>query len=233
MAEQRYADLWTSAQERVLDLCDGVDEATASSTPVPATPAWSARDLIAHVVGVAADVVAGTDDPEISDAWTQGHLDQRADRSLAEVLDEWRDLTPQVLALLPDAEVAVATSLVVDLTTHEQDLRGALDRPGAREDPALRLGVRAFGSVFAGEVADAALTPVRLLATGEGGIEVDAPRGSEPRVGASAPLFELHRALSGRRSGAQVRAWAWTVDPEAYLPLLSRFGDLRTTDLAE
>ena len=232
MAEQRYADLWTSAQERVLDLLDGMDDATAAA-PLPATPAWSARDLIAHVVGVAADVVAGTADPEVSDAWTQGHVDQRAGADLAEVLREWRDLTPRVLALLPDAEVAVATSLVVDLTTHEQDLRGALERPGAREDPALRIGVRAFGGAFAAKVAEQALTPVRLVATGEGGIEVDAPRGSQPQVGASAPLFELHRALSGRRSAAQVRAWAWTVDPEAYLPVLSRFGDLRTADLVE
>lgn len=229
MAEQRYADLWTSAQQRVLDLYDGMDAATAA-TPVPATPSWSARDLVAHVVGVAADVVAGTTDPEISDAWTQGHVDQRADRSLAEVLHEWRELTPRVLALLPDAEVAVATSLVVDLTTHEQDLRGALARPGARTDPALRLGVRAFGAALGQKVAEGGLPPVRLI--GDDAV-VEAPRGAEPSATARTTLFELHRAMSGRRSAAQVRGWGWDGDAEPYLPVLSYFGDLRGTDLAE
>ena len=229
MADQRYADLWTSAQERVLDLYDGMDGATAA-TPLPATPAWSARDLIAHVVGVAADVLAGTADPDVSDAWTQGHVDRRASASLEEVLEEWRALTPRVLALLPDAEVAVATSLVVDLTTHEQDLRGALDRPGARTDPALKIGVRAFGGALGQKVADGGLPPVRLLGDD---VVVDAPRGAEPAVTGRTTLFELHRGLSGRRSAAQVRSWAWDGDVEPYLPVLSRFGDLREADLPE
>lgn len=229
MADQQYADLWTSAQARVLDLLDGADEA-AATTAVPATPGWSVRDVVSHAVGVAADVVAGTVDPAISQEWTQGHVDQRAGASLAEILDEWRALTPRVLALMPDAPVAAATSLVVDLTTHEQDLRGALGVPGARTDPALDLGVRAFGGALATKVAERDLAPVRLV--GDRG-EVLAPQGSHPVVTGQATTYELHRALSGRRSAAQVRALGWTGDPEPYLPVFSRFGDLRQDDLVE
>lgn len=229
MADQQYADLWTSAQQRVLDLLDGADEAVAA-TAVPATPGWSVRDVVSHVVGVAADVVAGTADPAISEGWTQGHVDQRAGASLAEVLDEWRALTPRVLALMPDAPVPTATSLVVDLTTHEQDLRGALQAPGARTDPALDLGVRAFGGALAAKVTEHDLVPVRLVGDR---VEVLAPEGSHPVVTGQASTYELHRALSGRRSAAQVRSLDWTGDPEPYLAVFSRFGDLRQDDLVE
>lgn len=229
MADQQYADLWTSAQTRVLDLLDGAGEA-AATTPVPATPGWDVKAVISHVVGVAADVVAGTADPDISEAWTQGHVDQRASASMAQILDEWRALAPEVLALMPDAPVAAATSLVVDLTTHEQDLRGALQVPGGRTDPALDLGVRAFGGALAKKVSDGDLAPVRLVGDR---VEILAPEGSHPVVTGQASTYELHRALSGRRSAAQVRSLDWTGDPEPYLAIFSRFGDLRDDDLVE
>ena len=47
--------------------------------------------------------------------------------------------------------------------------------------------------------------------------------------------FEFQRALTGRRSPAQVRTWAWS-DPlagEQYEPVLSGFGALRENDLVE
>jgi hypothetical protein len=31
--------------------------------------------------------------------------------------------------------------------------------------------------------------------------------------------YELFRALTGRRSAAQIRSWDWQVDPADYLPL--------------
>ena len=35
-----------------------------------------------------------------------------------------------------------------------------------------------------------------------------------------APAFEIMRALSGRRSAAQISAYDWSVDPAPYLPAL-------------
>ncbi len=34
---------------------------------------------------------------------------------------------------------------------------------------------------------------------------------------AEAPLFELLRGLTGRRSADQIRSWSWSTDPEPYL----------------
>jgi hypothetical protein len=48
------------------------------------------------------------------------------------------------------------------------------------------------------------------------------------------PLFELFRALTGRRSEAQVRALTWSCDPTEFLPLFSLgLFRLRESDLVE
>jgi hypothetical protein len=60
------------------------------------------------------------------------------------------------------------------------------------------------------------------------------PTGVPPLGSLTAGLFELLRALTGRRSAEQIRRLDWTVDPHAYLPL---FGlppfTARDTDLVE
>ena len=45
-------------------------------------------------------------------------------------------------------------------------------------------------------------------------------------VGASLRVsrFELFRALSGRRSPAQIRAWDWTGEPDPYLSMFAPYG---------
>ena len=58
----------------------------------------------------------------------------------------------------------------------------------------------------------------------------DASRGSHASL--EAAPFELLRAVSGRRSTAQLRALAWTGDVEAFLPFLSAYG-IPETDLVE
>jgi hypothetical protein len=49
-----------------------------------------------------------------------------------------------------------------------------------------------------------------------------------------APAFELFRSLTGRRTGRQIQAFRWTVDPSSYLPAFA-FGFFSTSkkDIAE
>jgi hypothetical protein len=56
-------------RERVTALVRTLDPA-AEATPVPATPAWSVHDLLAHLVGVSRDAVEGRLDGVSTDAWT-------------------------------------------------------------------------------------------------------------------------------------------------------------------
>src|SRR5437899_355122 len=80
---------WTAAQERVIALVEGLDADAARQT-VPATPAWTVHDLLAHVVGLGADVVRGDEPDDHNSAWTQRQVDERADASVADIVDEWR-----------------------------------------------------------------------------------------------------------------------------------------------
>jgi hypothetical protein len=56
----------------------------------------------------------------------------------------------------------------------------------------------------------------------------------EPAGSLKVTPFELFRAAAGRRSRQQLRALAWTVDPEPYLDVF-QFGpfSIRADDLVE
>ena len=91
---------------------------------------------------------------------------------------------------------------VVDITTHEQDLRGALDRPGARDSDEL---LWAFALV-----ADRAVSGVPGLRIEAGGAVYGPADATSVLRGEP---FELFRAFLGRRSEAQLRALDWEDGP--------------------
>src|SRR5262245_47979188 len=56
---------------------------------VPATPAWSVRDVLAHVVGITADLNARRFGDGDGDTWTATQVGVRRGRSIAELTAEW------------------------------------------------------------------------------------------------------------------------------------------------
>jgi hypothetical protein len=60
---------WTRAQQRVIALVTGLP-ADRAATTVPACPDWTVRDLLSHMVGLGADVVAGDEPDDHHAAWT-------------------------------------------------------------------------------------------------------------------------------------------------------------------
>lgn len=64
-------DVYAPATKRFAALLDGIED----DMSIAATPAWTARDLLGHVVGVAADIVAGNVDtyaqPSVRSATSQ------------------------------------------------------------------------------------------------------------------------------------------------------------------
>lgn len=127
------------------------------------------------------------------------------------------------------------TLWILDLGAHEQDVRGAVGRPGARDTPELRMAVDFL--VREG-------LHRQLAARGLGPLAVRTPVGSwtvggqtpegETDVAVELSLFEAFRALTGRRSAAQIARYDWTSDPEPFVPAF-QFGTFtaRTTDLDE
>jgi hypothetical protein len=72
----RQAGVHADLRARVVDLLETVEPAVLDR-PAPATPAWRVRDVVAHMVGVADDVVSGRLDGIASDPWTGGQVERR------------------------------------------------------------------------------------------------------------------------------------------------------------
>lgn len=181
------------ARERVDALLDGVDAAD-ECRPVPACPGWDVHDLVAHVVGVVEDALAGRMDGVTTDPWTAAQVVRGRTRPLADLRASWAQgaaLFAGALADVPQGRLAV-----VDALTHEHDLRGALGRPGARDHADV-----AAASAWLAERRAGQLGGVRFEL--EGGPTFGATDAS--LVVRAAP-WELLRALVGRRSVAQLRA---------------------------
>ena len=192
---------------------------------VPACPAWTVRQVFAHQAGVAADILGGRLEGVATDPWTDRQVTERADRSLTEILDEWDGDAPRLREAMAPLGDAVDPRLVVDVWTHEQDVRGAVGRPGARSGPVVDWLLVAAGNHLQQKVDGAGLPAVAI----------DTGAGPEPSAGDSVSVdpFEFARALTGRRSLDQIRAWNWSVeDPEPYVTLIPAFS-ARTTDLIE
>lgn len=208
------ARLYSGTRERVTALAVGLDE-TALATPVPACPGWSVRDVLAHLAAVAEDGVAGRLTGPPDDAQTAAQVARFAGRDLTAILAAWERAAARF-------EQAIAASriwpAVIDVTSHEQDIRGALHRPGARDTDAV--------SECADRLIRALRPPVPLRVTVEDGEFQVGPEtaAGEPVLSLATTRFEALRWRMGRRSRAQLAALAWSGDPAPVLPHLAVFG---------
>lgn len=180
-------------------------------TVVPAAPDWRIHDLLAHVVGITADLVAGNMHGVGSDPWTAAQVDQRKDRTVDELLAEWVENWPAFTAALGSLDEFHAAQVVFDVVTHEHDLRGALGEAGARDSDAFGIAwgwsVNVLGLIRDGK----GLGAIELIT--EAGTEVAGTAAVTSTVRAG--RFELFRAMTGRRSVEQVQAWNWEGEPAA------------------
>jgi len=220
------AEIYAGAQERVVRMAEQCGLA-GLALRVPGTPEWTVSDVVAHLAGVTSDFLNGRLDGVATPAWTARQVDQRRGRAVAEVLAEWAADAPEMQARLAASDQLAPVA--IDALTHEHDLRGALGRPGASDPEAVGAVLQRLGPVLGGRFNQAGLPGLRMVSG-----ENDEIFGSAP-VGAcvSASPMELFRALFGRRSAAQVRAFAWAGDPGPYLGLLNLFGPLPPEDVLE
>ena len=204
----RYGALYAEGRERLMDLVSSGDPAT----PVPTCPSWTVKDVLAHVAGVPADILAGRLDGVASDPWTQAQVDARRDRTVAEICEEWRETGPQIDAII-DSFGPTGAQLLFDLTTHEHDVRLALGVPGARDADVVDVVL----DFVVTNLAAAAPGPLRIEADGLAWEVGD----GEPAATLRTDRFTLLRAMSGRRTPAQLFALDWDGDPEPFLPMFA------------
>lgn len=193
-------DLWRGGQQAMSALGRTID-AEGAERPVPACPGWTVREVYAHQAGAAADVLAGNMDGAPGDAWTAKQVADRADRTLPELLDEWDAAAPALVEALAPIEDQLDPAIAMDLWHHHQDVRAALGLPVDTSDE------------LSEWVLDRAHRYLRRV-TRDTGLEVvigEPP--AEPAPGVlTVPAYEAARAMLGRRSLDQIRAWSWGVD---------------------
>jgi uncharacterized protein (TIGR03083 family) len=253
--ERQLSRVYEDTRGRISDLVGDLDE-KATSTKVPACPEWSVHDVVAHVTGNCADIIAGNIGGAATDGWTAAQVDARRDWKIGDILAEWDEVGSQIAAMIDDFPGWYGRQMVADVTAHEHDVRGALDRPGARDSDGVAIGIDFLVNVILHSAMKSfGLGPLEVKAgdrswtVGTGGPATHDPdawlttaASKEPLpspetapVGAmTAEPFELFRAISGRRSATQIRGFEWTVDSE---PFLAAFGygpfTIRSTDLRE
>ena len=212
-----YAGAYRSLRGRVAELITIASNAQLD-TVAPATPEWRVRDVLAHLVGVTSDILSGTIEGITTDAWTEAQVAPRRDRPVADVLAEWEDnarlIEPMIAGFGP-----TAGQFVFDAVTHEQDIRGALAQPGARDSEAIDIAFAWSGDVV-GDMRDAADVGALRIGTETGdlvcgkGVVTSTCRASR---------FELVRAFTGRRSADQMLAWDWDGEPRLDLLVMPIF----------
>jgi hypothetical protein len=218
-----HGEIWLATRQRVRGLLAGRTPADMSR-PVPAMPGLTVRDVLSGLVATGADALGGDihatygipDGGPAPDARTDAELLSASYTQAAGVAARVR-ADPR------------AGRLLIDLVTHEHDLRGALDRPGARTDDAVAVAVELLAREFAARLRAAGAPALRLTCEQWGYETAQSPC----RAILVADRFELFRGFTGRRSAAEVRRWMWSGDPGPYLPYLSDSGSLRATDLDE
>lgn len=194
----------------------------------PATPEWRVRDLLAHLGGVCDDVVHGNLAEVGTNPWTAVQVEKRRDWPIEVVLTDWEEHGRAVDALMDEAPPGLFGQLIFDAWTHEQDIRGALHAPGGQAARAARCfdwGV----ARLEGRDRDEGRTELSLVT--ETGVCVVGS--GPPTTAVHAPRFELLRAMTGRRSDAQVRAFRWDGEPEPERLLLAPFFHPAVHDLVE
>lgn len=148
-------------------------------------PGWTVKDQFAHVVSLEA-WVQGESLPDIDvsgrehvrsglGAVVEKYLESRRGRSLEELLEELDSLSTSRIAHLeaettspddpatgplgPTTLLGLMQSRIFDLWVHEQDIRGALGRPGNLDSPGAALTVSSIFAAFPRVVARTAQVP--------------------------------------------------------------------------
>lgn len=228
--------LYQNTQQRLRALLSGLGQAELT-TPVPACPGWDVRDVLAHLTATSEDALAGRLTGPPSEEQTAVQVARFAGHDAADMLALWDELAPQFAQLIASFSVWPA---VIDVASHEQDIRGALGRPGARDDEVVwhcadQLLRRLESPVPIRVLVEDAEIQVGPQLAGSQDAEPEASEASEAggvgeaggACGAELALetsrFEAFRWRMGRRSRAQLAALAWSGDPALVLDQLTIF----------
>jgi uncharacterized protein (TIGR03083 family) len=203
--------------ERVDALVRGRDG--IAELAVPACPGWTIRQMVAHLAGVAQDIVALNLEKKGTGPWADAQVARLGGHSIDDLLDLWGQSLDSVSANLAFASDAGVCQLVFDTLTHEHDIRGALSEPGSRAGDLAFEAALGFVTTMGDQFVRQAELPAFLLSTPTiGSVQLGDPHTARGHVALSISDFEALRSFGGRRSIGQLLALPWDGDPTNLMP---------------
>jgi uncharacterized protein (TIGR03083 family) len=174
---------YVELRDRMIALLQELPEDVAT-VMVPHCPDWTVQETVSHMVGVPEAIMMGDMDGVPGEAWTQRQVERHRGESLKDLADKWAAQGDQFLAVLPNIPQPVLSQLVFDVASHEQDVRCAVGRPGARDAATVAVGIGYIKTL------------------------IDAREDLDVEVVSSWTVsdFDLFRSLAGRRSVEQIVA---------------------------
>jgi len=229
-----FRDIRQSLTEQLLDLDDG-----AWDTPIPVRREWTVKDTLGMLAGFAEALIEGHWNEDYSDAWAdkdlrlrlqerfQEMIDLRRDRSGEEVLKEWTGLAPRMERMMsgqdafpPGIHPFAAWTYLWAVVQNAHNIWTALGVASKdRDSEATTLCLESAVYWLDMRLQAKAIPALRVRTGQEEWVIGD----GIPQATVTAPRFELFRALSGRRSLDQIRAFSWDGDPKPYLTVFSPF----------
>jgi uncharacterized protein (TIGR03083 family) len=222
IAQPEYVESYRATKARMAALVADTSPEDLTRS-VPACPAWNVHDLLAHCVGVPAELGAGRFPSGDVDTWLADVVVSRRSASSDDLLREW--------AVAVDEGEPMYTPnglLLVDVVVHEHDLRRALDRPGARDSAEIERVLPLILGSLADPLRAAGIDAIVVRDGTSTWSSHDAPAGWV----IDASPWEATRILESRRCAAELRdRFGAAVEP--YLAVLAAHLPLPESSLAE
>jgi uncharacterized protein (TIGR03083 family) len=202
--EPDLAALYLETHHRLAALIAGLD-GDALEQPVPGCPGWAVRDVMAHLVAIPDDAMAGRLTGPPTEEETAAQVARFRGHKMDEMVAQWRDQAPAFSELVAGLSIWPA---VIDVASHEQDIRGALGRPGARDSQVLRCSAERLIAFWEPP------QPVRVVVEDA---EFEVGAGPQDAIVVTTTRFEAFRWRLGRRSRQQLVQLDWNGDPTPVL----------------
>ena len=209
-------------RRRVSELVSELDEADLKR-PVPACPAWDVHDLLAHMSGIPDELTNGRYPADDKDEWLDAIVASRRDVFIDELLARWAATEGKIDALIDGG----AGLLLADVIAHEHDLRGAVDRPGARGTAEVRAVVQ-----LALDLLDVKGHDLPSLVVDSGDVQW-ASHVAKPGCTLRVDPWEATRVLLSRRTADELRATPHTGDIEPFIAVIAEHSPLPEASLGE
>lgn len=200
-------ELYEATKRQAIEYLSGLP-VDALSQRCKYCPAWSNQDVLAHHVHALHTITTGDSIPraardaivevdsdsravavEDRNVWTQSGVDERRDRSLDELFEEWSEVV--------DIMTEEHARLVLDLSVHFDDIRESLDGPTPREGVELHRSLEFFHGLQAPRLRRAGVSSVSLAPTDAGAI------GGPDNPVVVGTTYDLLRVIASRRTRQQ------------------------------